>query len=247
LCVLEVQIQSLLPLSIQSQIQIYVASSRFNLPLHIRNLSIKSCLLPVRTRGTLNSTPKKNIPAWSSTFSSSVSISLHPVTSISQTPYQLPLAGLTRHTLSFSFLPTYATPAWLPGSPSLSPSAPNFLTHSAAPAPLPHRASLSSAPLFLPHSAAVPGRRRSDPVLRRAASAHHPARRSPSLRGAAAHSRGIRPRRDLPCEPRRREQGGPSRRQRRGGSSPPPPVHGRQRRGDSGSGRARHGPRTGEQ
>jgi hypothetical protein len=148
LCVLEVQIQSLLPLSIQSQIQIYVASSRFNLPLHIRNLSIKSCLLPVRTRGTPNSTPKKNISAWSSTFSSSVSISPHPVTSISQTPYQLPLAGLTRHTLSFCFLPTYATPAWLPGSPSFSPSAPNFLTHSAAPAPPPPpRLSLLRPPL----------------------------------------------------------------------------------------------------
>jgi hypothetical protein len=49
----------------------------------------------VRTRRPPKPTPKRNIPAWSSTISSSAPLFSHPSTSISQTPYQLPPAGPT--------------------------------------------------------------------------------------------------------------------------------------------------------
>jgi hypothetical protein len=52
-----------------------------------------------------------NIPAWSPRISSPVSIFLHPSTSISQTPCQLPRSGThTSYSSLFLSLPTYPTP-----------------------------------------------------------------------------------------------------------------------------------------
>jgi hypothetical protein len=56
--------------------------------------------LSARTRQSRNPTSKRYIPAWSSQFSSSVSVSPHPSTPISQTPNQPTNVEPTRHTHS---------------------------------------------------------------------------------------------------------------------------------------------------
>jgi hypothetical protein len=62
----------------------------------------------VPTHQPPNSTSKRNIPVWSPRISSSVSTFLHPSTSISQTPYQLPRSGThAPYSSLFLSLPTY--------------------------------------------------------------------------------------------------------------------------------------------
>jgi hypothetical protein len=72
----------------------------------------------VHTRRPPKPTPKRNIPAWSSTISSSAPLFSHSSTSISQTPYQLPPAGPT------------CQPVFIPWSASL-PRPTSFLANSA--------------------------------------------------------------------------------------------------------------------
>jgi hypothetical protein len=89
----------------------------------------------VRIRQPPNPTSKRNIPAWSSQFSRSVSVSPHPSTPISQTPNQPTNVEPTRHTHSLprGALHTSCSPprqlrplptARSPGSPASAPRPP---------------------------------------------------------------------------------------------------------------------------
>jgi hypothetical protein len=63
-----------------------------------------------RTGHTPKSSPKSEYSVQSARFSSTVSISPHPSSPISPTPYQPTTAGPTRHTLLFSPLPFPSPP-----------------------------------------------------------------------------------------------------------------------------------------